>query len=252
MKRKRFINIVFILLEYVGWNYYHWMPTFLRKIIQPNYKHILNFVILAAEETEGKLILDAGAGPCPYKKLFNKSIYESTDYNNHNNIHTFQSSLEEIPIEDARYDAILCSEVLEHVKSPQKAVAEFNRILKPTGKLYITVPLQARFHSAPYHYFNFTESGLRLILEEEGFQNIKIKPNGGMFHFIANNINVLPQELFLQQLRRKKIFLSLLILPVVLLVHVASVFLNPILYVLDCVDKDMYITTGYTCSCNKK
>ena len=117
--------------------------------------------------------------------FFNNSQYESIDISGPNKIHTFCCSLESIPAEDNRYDTILCTEALEHVKDPQKAISEFNRILKPIGKLFISVPLQARFHSVPYHYFNFTESGLKEILKSKGFEHIQIMPNGGAFHFIA-------------------------------------------------------------------
>ena len=42
--------------------------------------------------------------------------------------------------EDDTFDAIICSEVLEHLPDYQAALAEMRRVLKPTGKLCITVP----------------------------------------------------------------------------------------------------------------
>lgn len=57
-----------------------------------------------------------------------------------------------IPELDASFDAILCSEVLEHVPDPSKALDEFARLLKPSGKLILTAPFASLVHFAPYHY----------------------------------------------------------------------------------------------------
>jgi len=42
--------------------------------------------------------------------------------------------------EDDTFDAIICSEVLEHLPDYPAALAEIRRVLKPTGRLCISVP----------------------------------------------------------------------------------------------------------------
>ena len=42
--------------------------------------------------------------------------------------------------EDNTFDAVICSEVLEHLPDYDAAIREMRRVLKPTGKLCITVP----------------------------------------------------------------------------------------------------------------
>ena len=42
--------------------------------------------------------------------------------------------------EDDTFDAIICSEVLEHLPDYDAAIREMRRVLKPSGKLCITVP----------------------------------------------------------------------------------------------------------------
>ena len=45
-----------------------------------------------------------------------------------------------LPFKDNTFDFIVCSEVLEHIIDYHSALSEINRILKPQGKLAISVP----------------------------------------------------------------------------------------------------------------
>jgi 2-polyprenyl-6-hydroxyphenyl methylase/3-demethylubiquinone-9 3-methyltransferase len=50
-------------------------------------------------------------------------------------------SLEEpLPFEDQSFDAVWCTEVLEHLFNVHGALAELNRVLKPGGMLLLTTP----------------------------------------------------------------------------------------------------------------
>lgn len=51
-----------------------------------------------------------------------------------------QARIERLPFEDAFFDKIICAEVLEHVHDKDKALGELLRILKPGGRLIVTVP----------------------------------------------------------------------------------------------------------------
>lgn len=61
----------------------------------------------------------------------------------------YADMLERLPIEDASADIVICEEGLEHIPNQLGLLAEFNRILKPNGKLVLTTPsvshLRARF-----------------------------------------------------------------------------------------------------------
>ncbi|MFC6199918.1 class I SAM-dependent methyltransferase [Ponticaulis profundi] len=51
-----------------------------------------------------------------------------------------QASAYELPFEDDCFDVVICSEVLEHLDNYPAAILEMRRVLKPGGKLGITVP----------------------------------------------------------------------------------------------------------------
>jgi len=127
----------------------------LRKIINPENYYLNKFMKYASKQVKsGSRVLDAGAGVCPYKRFFNNVVYESTDYieSKTNRPHDFLCDLSNIPKKDNTYDAIINTQVLEHVENPQQVINEFYRILKQNGKLFVTVPQGGRVHGEPYHF----------------------------------------------------------------------------------------------------
>jgi SAM-dependent methyltransferase len=52
-----------------------------------------------------------------------------------------QGSAEELPLEDSSIDLVLCTQVLEHLPSPAKGVAEISRILRPQGRAILSIPI---------------------------------------------------------------------------------------------------------------
>lgn len=53
-------------------------------------------------------------------------------------------------VADERFDAVVFSEVLEHLEEPEKAVKAIVNIMRPGGKLYVNVPINS---PAPDHLF---------------------------------------------------------------------------------------------------
>jgi SAM-dependent methyltransferase len=132
---------------------------------------------------EGTRLLDAGAGEAPYRDLFAQCDYRTHDWPG--SPHTGAAKADviadiaELPIEDGSLDAILCTEVLEHVRGPHRAAAELRRVLAPGGRVLITVPFVGELHEEPYDFQRFTSHGLRALLEDAGFTDIVVRPLGG-------------------------------------------------------------------------
>ena len=131
-------------------------------------------------------ILDAGAGECAYKHLFNHCRYTSVDlavgdpsWNYRNLSHV--APLDNLPFAEGSFDAVLCTQVLEHLEEPLSCLKEIFRVLEPGGTLFLTAPMAQGEHQVPYDYFRYTSFGLRSLLTRAGFQSIDIKPFGGMF-----------------------------------------------------------------------
>lgn len=79
--------------------------------------------------------------------------------------------VQRIALPDDSEDCVICLEVLEHVSDPFAAARELVRILKPGGRLFLTVPFLTSYHGkgdTPDHagypdFWRFTHQGLQLL-----------------------------------------------------------------------------------------
>ncbi|MCC7192605.1 MAG: class I SAM-dependent methyltransferase [Phycisphaeraceae bacterium] len=71
--------------------------------------------------------------------------------------------LDRIPLPDAYADFIICQEGVEHFSDQFRAYREFNRLLKPGGKLIITTPSYTNL-KAKLGYFLFECEGLNHLM----------------------------------------------------------------------------------------
>lgn len=140
-----------------------------------------------AEYGKNKKVLDAGAGRLAYRhliKLFTNN-YTSSDFKRTHDELDVVTDIEKMSFKDQTFDLVFCSQVLEHVPHPNKALAEINRILKNKGKVVITVPLLGYIHNAPYDFYRYTKFGLETLATDNGFKVIKLEELGGFFSFLG-------------------------------------------------------------------
>lgn len=153
---------------------------------------IREFVLVFARGLQpGTRVLDIGAGEAPYRRFFGHCHYETHDWPE--SVHptaqsaTYLSDLAEgLPLESGSVDAVLCTEVLEHLERPLPALEEIRRVLRSGGLVAITVPFVAPLHEEPHDYQRLTSHGLQAFLRSAGFRDVKIEPMGGWFTMLAN------------------------------------------------------------------
>lgn len=73
-------------------------------------------------------------------------------------------------LRDRYFDAILLIQVLEHLPNPIDILRKLSALLKPNGKLYVSVPMSQSVHQVPFDYYRYTPYGLRYIGSEAGLR----------------------------------------------------------------------------------
>ena len=149
----------------------------------------------AAIVAAGSRVLDVGAGSAPYRALFAHCDYKTHDFVQLKDAQLrygryapidFVSDAKSIPVPDASFDAVLCTEVLEHVPEPIAVVRELGRILAPGGRLLLTAPLGSGIHQEPYHFYGgYTPYWYQRFLGDAGFESVTVAPNAGTLRHIA-------------------------------------------------------------------
>lgn len=145
--------------------------------------HLQNFLLEAAQSLGAQnTVLDAGSGEGYYKSLFKNTNYYSTDFIQVDKPYgevSFVGKLENIPIKQDVFDAVLLTQVLEHLPDPSLVLDEIYRILKPEGKVWLSAPLFFSEHEVPYDFYRYTQYGLRYIVEKAGFEIVDLHPLEG-------------------------------------------------------------------------
>ena len=98
-----------------------------------------------------------------------------------------------LPLEDASFDVVWCSEVLEHVPDTAGALSEIRRVLRTGGRLLVTTPSHGRlrrtlialarfdehFDPLGQHLRFYSRASLERVLGEFAFEDVSVDAVAG-------------------------------------------------------------------------
>lgn len=157
-----------------------------------------------AKIPSGSRILDAGAGEQQFRKFCSHLTYVSQDFAqykpdevraglqmekwDYGNL-DLVCDIASIPEPEASFDAVMCTEVFEHIINPREAIKEFSRLIRKDGYLVITAPFSSLTHFAPYHFYTgFNRYFYETELAANDFKILEIQPNGNYFEFMGQEV----------------------------------------------------------------
>lgn len=132
---------------------------------------------VAASLPAGARVLDVGSKNAVYRDIFRGAEFVTLDIvPDHKpdivaDIHELDQA-----VDPGTFDAIICTEVLEHVRDPERAVAQMKRALKPGGSLLASTPFICPYHPDPTDFWRFTGEAIRGLTKD--FDRVEVVGHG--------------------------------------------------------------------------
>jgi len=143
--------------------------------------HRLAFIVRALPATLERLsaqldvppggrVLDYGCADAPYHRFFPQATVIGADLpgNPHATLELAPDGT--VPAPDAGFDAVLSTQVLEHVADPALYLEECFRVLEPGGRLLLSTHGFMVLHPDPVDLWRWTSAGLTEAVERAGFE----------------------------------------------------------------------------------
>jgi SAM-dependent methyltransferase len=132
-------------------------------------------------------VLDVGCGVKPYYPFFADvaSEYVGVDAVE-NPMADLRGLVEALPVEDASFDVVLCTQVLEHCGDPARAVRELRRVIRPGGRVLASTHGVQVYHPSPTDYYRWTHDGLRMLFTNNAeWSSLDVTPAAGTASALA-------------------------------------------------------------------
>lgn len=125
-------------------------------------------------------LLDVGCGVKPYYPFFAAFAGEHVGVDIGNPEADLEGPIEALPVPDASFEVVLCTQVLEHCLDPAQAVRELHRVTAPGGRVLASTHGVYVYHPAPEDLWRWTHTGLERLFREHGdWASVTVLPATG-------------------------------------------------------------------------
>lgn len=125
----------------------------------------------------GGRVLDFGCADVPYRYFFGPDVeFVTADVPGNP-----KATVEVEPagtlaaVDDDSFDAVLSTQVLEHVPDPGLYLSECRRVLRPGGRLLLSTHGLMVYHPDPVDFWRWTSAGLREAVSQAGLEVVRFE-----------------------------------------------------------------------------
>lgn len=139
-------------------------------------------------------VLDYGCADVPYQRFFGSGVhYIAADLPGNPHATTEINENGTVPVPDASVDAVVSTQVLEHVLDPEVYLRECYRVLRPGGRLLLSTHGFMVYHPDPDDYWRWTCAGLRRAVERAGLTVVRFE---GIMGLSASGLQLLQDGIY--------------------------------------------------------
>lgn len=140
----------------------------------------------------GDKVADLGCGEQPFRALIEAygAQYTGVDVvQNRQGTVALLAPITALPLADARFNVVLCTEVLEHVSDTYTAFSELSRVLTAEGIALVTVPFAYPLHEQPYDFVRLTPYQLQVCAQHNGLLIEELRLSGNEVEVLATALD---------------------------------------------------------------
>jgi len=131
-------------------------------------------------------LLDVGCGSVPLYGTYRPFVANITCVDWENCLHGTRhidlpmDLTQRLALEDASFDTLILSDVLEHVPNPENLWHEMFRVSRPGATLLCNTPFYYWLHEQPHDYYRYTNFALSRFCRIAGFNLVELSEYGGV------------------------------------------------------------------------
>lgn len=135
----------------------------------------------ATGEVGAERVLDVGSGESRCRDLFDAAGFVGIDRRAaRSHVSAFiADGVAHLTLASSVFDAVLCTEVIEHVPDERQLASELTRAAVPGARPVLSSPFVHGLHEPPYDFRRLTSIGLARVLKEHGWRIVRMASLGG-------------------------------------------------------------------------
>lgn len=159
-----------------------WFPS--HRVWSKKSLRLMDSLVKKHDPRTGKKLLNMGAG---VEKVY-ENLYKDIDDDiiriglPHKGKIDIYGDAMNLPIKSGSIDLAISSSIFEHIKDPELAASELERVCKVGGEIYVEIPFLRGYHMEPIDYQRYTISGIEELFKRHGFELVEKGVCSGTFN----------------------------------------------------------------------